>query len=105
MSVQQPGIKFTPHDHEKNPLQVGDVVVVPCVVTGVDRQPGYINVAMNTCWPMLPGNHATSIMLNTSQVILVRKTPKKLDSVHVMDVIEDIKKTGSTVIKGRDEVT
>lgn len=95
---------FVPHDHDDRPLKIGDTVSVPCVITGIDRQPEYINVAMETVWPMYPGHKKTSIILNTKQVLLIEESAKApRDSVHVMDVIEEIGKTGSGIIKGRND--
>jgi hypothetical protein len=90
---------FVPHDHNDNPLKIGDIVAVPCVITGIDKHPDFINVALQTRWPMYPGENKTPIILNTSQVILVKKSEKLMDdSVHVMDVIQEIKE-GSGIIK------
>jgi hypothetical protein len=90
---------FVPHDHNDNPLKLGDVVAVPCVITGIDKHPDYINVALLTRWPMFPGPNPTAIILNTSQVLLVKESQKLIgDSVHVMDVIQEIKE-GSGIIR------
>lgn len=92
---------FVPHDHQGEPLNIGDIVVVPCVITGIDKHPEFINVALETRWPMLPGDNKTPILVNTTQVILVEKSEKKgkTDSVHVMDVINGIKEESGILTK------
>lgn len=100
--LRNAGVDFVPHDHANRPLKVGDLVVVPCIVTGIDKHPDFINVALETRWAMEPGPNKTPIILNTKQVLLVESSREMMpDSIHVMDVIEEIKKTGSEILKGR----
>lgn len=97
-----------PRDHVGKELKVGDEVAVSCIITGLDRHEEYINVALETRYPMYPGNNPTAIILNTKQVLLINKSQKTPpDSVHVMDVIETIKVTASdsAILKGRGSGT
>ena len=91
--------QFVPTDHNGNPLKVGDVVAIPCVITGLDRHHDYVNVGLETRWPMHPGPNKTPIFLSSLQILLIQPSEKTLpESVHVLDVIEEVKR-GSGIIK------
>lgn len=70
-----------PHDRKNHPIKIGDIVSIPAVVTGVDRHPNYINIAVETIEPMFPAEHKTPLLLNARQVevvnpvFLVSETP------------------------------
>lgn len=57
-----------PHDIDDNELQVGDVVLVECVVESVQPGAEYCNVTLKTTRPMPPYTNPTTIVLNTKQV-------------------------------------
>ncbi len=58
------------HDRKKHPLKVGDVVVVPAVITSVSEGE-FCSLTVKTKYPM-PGNgEPTTITLNTKQVYKV----------------------------------
>jgi len=99
-----------PRDHVGKELKVGDEVAVSCIITGLDRHEEYINVALETRYPMFPGNNPTAIILNTKQVLLIKSAEKAgNDSIHVMDVIDTIKvaaaEADSGILKGRQAGT
>lgn len=60
-----------PHDRKGQQLKIGDIVMIPAIITGVDRHDEYINVAVDTIEPMFPGEHKTPILLNAHQVEIV----------------------------------
>lgn len=57
-----------PHDMNGTKLEVGDLVLVPCLVTQVMTGAEYCNVTLQTEKPMFPSQHPTGISLNASQV-------------------------------------
>jgi hypothetical protein len=67
-----------PHDNKNNKLQVGDTVLVPCVVTEIYEADEYCNVNLKTVRPMYPSDNPTSIVLNTRQVDKLPITPGRL---------------------------
>lgn len=89
-----------PKDHNGNDLKIGDVVAVPCIITGLDHHGEYIDVALETRWPMYPGPNSTPLALNTKQLLLVRASATKVESLPVIDVLETIKvEEGTGVLK------
>jgi hypothetical protein len=58
-----------PHDLKGNLVQVGDKVLVPCVVESVCTGEEYCNVTLKTTEKMFPGEYPTSIVLNAKQVL------------------------------------
>lgn len=58
-----------PHDKNGAPLKVGDKVTVECEVTSVQPGTDYCNLSVKTVEPMHPGKEATTITLNTKQVV------------------------------------
>jgi len=75
-----------PHDMNGTKLEVGDLVLVPCVVTAITASETapeeWCNVILQTSRPMFPSEHPTGISLNASQV---RRSPWVRDGV--MDAI------------------
>lgn len=95
-----------PKDHNGSELKVGDVVAVPCVITGMDKHDEYINVALETRWPMSPGDKRTPLALNTHQVMLIRSSFDKKKSYPVIDVLTETIKheiEDSKIEKGRSQ--
>lgn len=64
-----------PHDLHGEPLKVGDVVLVPCVVTSVTASEEFCNVGVETLYPMFPGDHKSSGSFNAKQVV---KPPRNI---------------------------
>ncbi len=62
-----------PHDKNGKLVQVGDFVIVLCVVKSIAMQEDYCNVTLNTESPMPPYTTPTTLTLNMKQVNLVEK--------------------------------
>ncbi len=58
-----------PHDAGGNVLQVGDEVLVPCRVVGLQLGDDYCNCNLETAYPMPPYTTRSQITLNTRQVM------------------------------------
>lgn len=63
-----------PHDRKNKAIQIGDVVMVPAIVTGVDKHEDFINLALETIETMYPGEHKTPLLLNCRQVEVINPT-------------------------------
>jgi len=59
-----------PHDRSGREINVGDVVLVACVVTSLASGDEYCNAQLETVEPMFPGDYKSVITLNTKQVLL-----------------------------------
>ncbi len=59
-----------PHDRNNQPLQIGDLVNVPCRVAAVARGEDYCNLVLLTLEPCRPGTHQTVLDVNSRQVVL-----------------------------------
>lgn len=57
------------HDKDGRPLEVGDVVHVPCRIKELGHGADYCNVTLETEERMHPGPNTTTITLNARQVI------------------------------------
>lgn len=57
-----------PHDRNNQELKAGDRVNIACVVKEVHTGTDYCNITLETVEPMYPGNHKTTLVLNTKQV-------------------------------------
>ena len=58
-----------PHDQFGKPIEVGDIVNVPCVVKQLTSEEGYCNVTLETLHGRRPDNAKDIISaINTAQV-------------------------------------
>jgi hypothetical protein len=57
------------HDMRGKPINVGDQVLVPCVVTSLGPGSDYCNCSLQTVEPMYPGKSKTGLTLNTRQFL------------------------------------
>ena len=85
-----------PKDHNDNPLKVGDVVAISGEIIAMNDDKEWVNVIIETRWPMFPSKNKTPIFLNSSQVLLLKTSLRgSKDAVVAMnDVMETIKATG-----------
>ena len=56
-----------PHDRNGRVLEVGDHVLVPCVVDSITTGEEYCNVTLKTLINMPPKDYPETIVLNTKQ--------------------------------------
>lgn len=69
------------HDRDGRPLEVGDVVNVPCKITSiVSNSEHYCNVNVETVEPMYPGDSKTSISLNAKQTVFSMRDGQNVES-------------------------
>lgn len=62
------------HDANGTPLKKGDVVMIPCVITGLCDGEEYCNVSVETQYGRRPdGNKETFSAINTAQVVLLKR--------------------------------
>lgn len=61
-----------PHDKRGDEIKVGDIVNVPCKVTGVHQTEEYCNVDLVTTEVMPPTEQPNRLTLNSRQVIKPR---------------------------------
>lgn len=73
--------------HGRN-LRVGDIVNIPCTITGVDAHAEFINLAVETVEPMFPGDKKSSWILNAKQVELAQSLGDSAVNVDVATAIE-----------------
>lgn len=66
-----------PHDNNGVKIEVGDTVMVPCVVKSVSPGEDYCNVSLETCEPMHPGEYTSAVTLNARQVVKAYSKTKK----------------------------
>jgi hypothetical protein len=57
-----------PHDRNEKLLEVGDFVMVPCVITHIQPSIEFCNLSLETVEKMYPGENKTTITLNSGQV-------------------------------------
>jgi len=62
-----------PHDRDGKLLNVGDTVLVPCIVKEIHSTEEYCNINLETCQPMYPGTYRSSVVLNAKQVVKQEK--------------------------------
>ena len=58
-----------PHDRDGKELKVGDAVMVPARVTGIQQTEEYCNVTLETSQGMPPSNARSTLNLNAKQVV------------------------------------
>ena len=58
-----------PHDKRGTELQVGDTVMVPCVIKAIHMTEDYCNVDLETRLFMPPLDKTTTLTLNSRQTI------------------------------------
>lgn len=56
-----------PHDKNGELIEVGDVLLVPVVVTRLQTDDQYCNMEVTTVEKMFPGEHFSNLILNTKQ--------------------------------------
>lgn len=62
-----------PHDRIGQKIEVGDHVMVPCVVKEVHPTDDFCNLTLETLEPMYPAGTPNTIVLNTKMVDLAQK--------------------------------
>jgi hypothetical protein len=62
-----------PHDRDGIELHPGDIVSLPCKITGVDSHDEYINTALETVDPVFPENVRRHVLVNAKQVVLLSR--------------------------------
>ena len=87
-----------PRDRDGEKLRPGDIVHVPCVVTGIDNQPEYMNVALETVEPMYPGNTKLALILNARQVVLHEQLGESDPNMDVKAAIEQKLESDSKIV-------
>lgn len=74
-------------DHNGRSVRVGDLVVIPALVTAVDEG-GTVNVTLETAYPLRPGLHTTTLKLSTDQVELPQSaTAVEAGTVQAADIV------------------
>lgn len=63
-----------PHDYNGDILNVGDEVMVPCVVDSITMSEEYCNVTLKTKLFMPPKDYPETIVLNTKQTYKVQNS-------------------------------
>jgi hypothetical protein len=71
-----------PHDANGKVLQVGDEVVLRCIVKRVEPGESYCNVSIETLWHMPPYHEPSTLTaLNTRQLELVSRTSPEPEEI------------------------
>lgn len=89
------------HDSVGNKLHVGDIVDLPCRITGVDECEDFINVALETLEPVHPARHFRNLVVNAKQVRLVIPVGGTQTDISVLDSVE-ASKSGELPIRGQN---
>jgi len=61
------------HDCKGRPLVVGDTVLVPFIIKETYATEEFCNASLETVASMFPGDHKTTLTVNTKQVIRANK--------------------------------
>lgn len=60
-----------PHDRKNHKLHPGDVVMIPCVVLGIDKHAEYINLALESVEGRYPDGKKEMFLVNARQTELI----------------------------------
>ena len=80
-----------PSDRKGQTVKIGDLVMIPAVVTEIRPNDEFLNVTVDTLEPMHPAPHKTAIILNAHQVEVVHP------SVSILVVKERDAKPGDPI--------
>lgn len=81
-----------PTDRAGKKIHVGDIVNVRCLVTGVDRHPDFINVALEVTEPEYPGAAKRTLLMNALQTELVESLGETNTDIDIDSAFADRQK-------------
>lgn len=97
MQVQE-RVSVVPYDRKNNKLHPGDLVMIPCIIKGIDKHSTYINLAVETAEGRYPDGKKDLIQINARQTELLKPLGHSDPDMDVTQALSD-----SAIQKAHDE--